>query len=151
MARKATDQENSNVLIQSSLMEPNYDSPSIAITMHKSILTSSNKRYGVQDGRVLLTTSTPMQKTNEKELLEQIPEGITPVDYSNKMDTFEQIKSTEATRSNIKSTTNEQLKSTEPSLKRRVTFSEIEIINYPESAHSDSNDEEVVKGKFQFH
>ncbi|KAF5285697.1 hypothetical protein FQA39_LY16503 [Lamprigera yunnana] len=121
-----------------STADENYDSPPIG-TMHKSIFTSSNKNFS--NNANYLTTSTPMQKLNERDL-EDIPEIITPVDTKNVLEVITRsVGSSDCIESPI---FGDQSSNLHVPIKRKVTFCQTPMVNSSILRKGKTNDTAVI-------
>lgn len=133
----------------------NYCYPSRTAIMGESILVSSNKQFKNSTTMNSLTTSTPMHKSNERDLLENIPETITPVDYlENKNTSAEEFLTIVNYKNKITPATAAGTKKFEP-MQRRVTFCETPIITSQPFNNFNSIDDkhvsptnQIIDGKY---
>lgn len=102
------------------LEEQNYESPPVN---SKSIISSSNKNLKVDINISCLTTSTPMQRNEERQNLENISETVTPLGVSESKISKEKLESIKETVMNLAPLIDDSDQANIPT-KRRVTFSE---------------------------
>ncbi|XP_031336680.1 uncharacterized protein LOC116166024 isoform X2 [Photinus pyralis] len=106
--------------------DDHFSSPPITATMHKNPLEFNNTDLSTSSNKCYITTSTPMQKSNEWGEFEKMSAAITPVDYS---ETSSNAGLHSSKKTFMTPMSSDLPQNIEAQIKRKVTFCETPMIN----------------------